>query len=185
MSNLCSSSKLAECREASGHAEHQLWVAPWQILGRYKHCLVLDCADVEKGRIAKRLGAAVRAALQRPLVIVVNKATSFSEVFPNLSMPALLQDQLYRPVHVALLITSEPYLSAVSQYRAVVGVEASSSLDVEVHWEPEQMHTFSLRLRLRQSLANTTQVSCSFLLDCAAASWRAEQCSYFQCRSMC
>ena len=159
---LCSGPMLAECRDISGYEELWLRAESWQIFRGYQHCLVLDCADVEKGRmgsIMARLEVAVQAASPRPVVIIVNKATSFSEVFPNIRLPALLQNRLYQPTHIALLITSEPYLSAVSQYHAVVEVEASSSLDVEVHWKPRQKHTFSLRLRLRQDLDNMTQVS--------------------------
>ena len=159
LNGLSTDSTVAQCGEVSGPAELLLWAFSRQLLARRKRCLVLDSAAVEKGQIAKRLGEAVWAAQQHPVVIVVNKATSFSKVFSDLTVPAVLQDslKLLQPLHVALLITSEPYLSAVSQYRAAV--EAISSLDVEVQWEPAQKHTFSLWLRLQQKPDNPIEVS--------------------------
>ena len=133
LEGLSTDSTVTQCGEVSGPAELLLRAFSGQLLQRRKRCLVLDSAAVEEGQIAKRLAEAVWAAQQHPVVIVVNKATSFSEVFSDLIVPAVLQDslELLQPLHVALLITSEPYLRAVSQHPAAV--EASSSLDVEVH----------------------------------------------------
>ena len=185
--NLCSSPKLAECGGVSGSAELLLRAVSGQLC---RHCLVLNSADVETGQIAKPLAEAVCAAPLRPVVIVVSRANSFSEVFSDISMPAVLQDSLniVQPLHVALLVPSGPHLEAVSQYSATV--EASSSLDVEVLLETGQKHTFSLRLSLQHKPKEPIEVSlstsCGFLLLLARSSksaGRFVQCSSLHCRS--